>query len=153
MNKEHNEPQQVGEDYLDLVVGLEKLGRAIDSAEYPGRAWSEPQKSNTKWLIRILTASAAAAVVICAIALHNRFNTPEAILPQAATTLQTEAIAMNVQKDEPLFNLELPANLALGPTRPVKITPPTASLPEITNISPAVSVDFQPPTLSSIWTR
>ena len=153
MSDYQKKSEQAAEDNVDLIAKLEELGRAMDSAEYPGRAWAEPPGLQKKWIIRILAASgAAAAILLIAFTMRGPLDPPkEAPEPRVVSATTAQPAMPLAVVVEPLFSIDIPANIELDLASGVNFTPPATSLPAITNISPAVIVDFDLPTLSTMW--
>lgn len=151
---EHRKQSQQQND-SDLLDGLEALGRALDGVEYPGRAW--PVRSRRCRVVYRLvgiasTAAAAAAILILTLVLRATHDTPKVAQERRVVSTQpTQTTIPLIRTEEPLFRINIPTNINPSLAGQVNLTPPVTSYPPITNISPFVSVDWEPPTLSAIW--
>ena len=130
---------------------LEVLGRALDDAEYPGRAWPVRRRRRRVVYSLLGIASAAAAVIVLAVMLRGTLDAPKVAPERRDASTPTQTTIPLVRTEEPLFRFDIPTNIEPALAGQVNLVPPTASWPPITNISPSVSVDWQPPTLSALW--
>jgi len=64
-----NDENLIREKYGNLLSGMEKLSNALDRQEYPGAAWPASKKRRTLPIFKLVTESAAAAVIVLAIGL------------------------------------------------------------------------------------
>ena len=151
---EHRKQSQQQND-SDLRDGLEALGRALDGVEYPGRAW--PVRSRRRRVVYRLvgiasTAAATAAILLLALILRETHDTPKVAQERRVVSKPPmQTIIPLVRTEEPLFRINIPTDIDPSLAGQVNLVPPVTSWPPITDISPSVSVDWQPPTLSTLW--
>ncbi|MCK4275932.1 MAG: hypothetical protein KAX78_05425 [Phycisphaerae bacterium] len=129
-------------EFDDLVTRLGRLGEAIDSQSFPGRAWDGPPKRRHRIVWTVAVPAATAAVVLLAVGLIRLQDKPApptspiAVAPPAALPISAT------------FSLDVPTDISPAGLDSIRLEISSLSVPALGGVAPAATVDWDVPSIS-----
>lgn len=142
--KARDEDSKVLQPNDGVLGGLESLREQIDAASYPGRTWTPPRRIRRFIFAAGAVGSAAAAVVLLALALHQPAK-PVAPLSHDVAQLPTAPVAAGKTATH---TIEMSTQMNLSFNGGLALDIPSADVPPVNRITVPVSLTSEMPSFS-----